>query len=1595
MTPKSTVHVIQGMQKDTSKSKLGKEFAFDAKNIRITAREGNTLLTITNEKGTKDCHGLFGYYLGHCVLNNQLVLFTTIPDAEINKDLIFLYDSDFRQTSLYNGNLNFNLNNPLETLGVYENEDIQKVYWVDGLNQPRVINIAAKNEIKEKWNDSSFDFIPELQLNETVDVEAISNSSMFAPGVIQYAFSYYNKYGQESNIFNTTPLCYLAFNNRGASPEEIIKDRAFKITVSNLDTNFEYVRIYSIHRTSLDAVPTVKRVIDLPITIPEEYTDIRESVTSYYIGNTNKAYLKRKDVIAEGATNVDRNHGKLISKIFTDITSENLNNGVINTYRCPNTIRPTDAFDIIIGRYENGEFTEIEKVIKIEDLRYIQYIEIINTINEKGVSSYEIKSIAKNDQSEPLPFIVEYTIENSTIPNISYIDNGTLGETIDPTQLLYIGGEDIIAGTITAKDNTLFLGNIELKNLSVPTSIKNNLSNVTILPLRRTEDIPIKDDLFYSSEYPLSNITSYYRAGEHYRLGIQFQYKNGRWSEPIFIADKTQGLQMRPTIIDNTIYLPSFDFEIPSEIREELYSLGFKKMRGLVVFPEPHDRKVLLQGMLCPTVFNKKDREENSPYAQSSWFLRPFLFDTTKDGLPISIDDSYFIKNNGNSLEYEDNIEDINRGAFLEFRHGSSIIGSFKNDLSIDGNRGSEIQNGYEYKIDQSILTLHSPEIELEDFNINSNNNVQVRIVGIINFTSNYGDIDIQTKTPTRNINALGFTHRKISNILSGDTSLVSGLFYNDSSSESKETDRFYMTYLWHRSGSLNDDTSSSDNQSGILLKKKISNIKFSKYNTWINYNKVWKSFGGNSIKSLANGISNIEKFNSDQVSLLKLNSGTGECFNYYGNIDSLLPSEEKFPIFYGNDWANKELLEDDNKGTEPVRMKYKSSPHLVFKLNNAVSGHEIVLPNINGLNSVDGNQITNTKNPLPEYLGEEIKYRTYVSTGTSGSPTNMIDGDLWLKEELVYYGYYPDIPPEEVEVGGGRFYITRLLKYTNGKWEDYIQQANKDKNIKAYYLENDFEASLYYFNGRQAVATDDSASNNYIYAFVWKFEKKVNITPPEVETITVSQDSIEKINLNYPYLYLAELYVDSNLMKSAFGGNSESAIKNNLWIPASKSIPINEGTLTYEYGDTRYQRYDCLKTYAFTPEDENQVIEIASFMCETRVNMLGRYDKNIGNLSNLNADPTNFNLFNPVYSQKDNFFNYRILDSDIYKLDKFTNTITWSKEKYAGEDVDTWTNITMASTLDLDGTKGKVNKLLTFKDQIFAFQDKGISNILFNSRVQIPVSDGVPIEISNGMKVEGSRYISDNIGCQNKKSIVTTPSGVYFLDSESNGIYLLADGLTNLSTNKGFDIWTKEVSKDPSFKSFYDKNEKDVYFTTEKYCLGYSEKLGQFTSFYDYNDVETMFNVGTGFYSIKANSVGYQSIYQHSIGKYNEFYGEIKPYHLTIISNDDPQVDKVFTNLDYRADFFDSNNNYLENESFDTLEVWNEYQEGKETLKYSKFRPSNLKKKFRMWGANIPRDKKNKLDRMRNPWLYIKLSKEKPGTSKMELHDIVVKYFE
>lgn len=1467
MTPKTSSHIIKGMQKDTSKSKLSKEFAFDAKNIRITAREDGTLLSITNEKGNVEISSIRGNYLGHCVLNSQVVFFFQRKDENGSIfDYIALYsnynedDEKFDIEFLYDGskkgNLNFNLNYPIEALGVYENEDIQKVYWVDGLNQPRVINIKASEEVKSNWKDTSFDFVPSLELKDEVVIykDSAQNSS-FHSGIIQYAFTYCNRYLQESNIFNVSDLCYISNIDRGGSPEEVITDLAFRCVLTKLDTSFEYVKIYSIFRTSLNATPTVKRVTQLSI--------------------------------------------------------------------------PKDS------------------------------------------------------------------------GSIEFIDNGTIGEVIDPTILLYIGGEDIIANTITSKDRTLFLGNFKL-NRTTPTLDSKEIGTYNISTLLR--DTPDSNSInnsgnFYNSYYQNNVVnTTTFKCGEHYRLGVQFQHKTGKWSDPVFISDYTVDSFSRPNNRDGIYSVPYLKLTLDGDIVDYAKGLGYKRIRGVVVNPEFTDRKIIAQGMLCPTVFRPKDRDQGVPYAQSSWFIRPnFLVDPSND----------FNKSKDIRSRYMGSSP-------IEFRHQRKLVGeisSYDKQLdteSIDYTIYGETKNrlSEEFRVDQSLLTFHSPDIEFTDINqdLLDNSSIKLKIVGLINFTASSGDLRIQVDNNT----TMGTIMLENINIPTessyANESLTSGYFYSYDRYGATGDGFEYDTYInaevspWQRSGSLAGASSEGEEIPPLNLRvKKLSNLKFSQFNTWFSKdNEIWYAHKGsksNRNKNYENGISEIKLFhNNNAVELIKIKDISNNTYNYYGNVDTAImdtsvPSVGQFVFYnYDNNYEGEKkedeaiLANSSIKNINPTIIRYKSSPHCVFKLNNTTNNYPVILPSLNGTN------INNVKISSPE---EEYKPKgIYINYFGSGLPSEEVTeasyGETYLQRKL------PNIHNYEVNI---------LWKFNGASWvEEILSPFQRDF---VYYIKYDvYDGTQYdYYKVEHkgawglTLSFTETVENS-------KFPNNIYQGGIYHKNTITGKDTV----VDFPFLYLAELYKEDEDISNPFGGETKEALNNNLWIPSSSPqlLELNKDgqiSIDFIHGDTWYQRYDCLKTYAYSPEDINQVIEIASFMCETRVNMLGRYDKNIGNLSNLNADPTNFNLFNPVYSQKDNFFNYRILDSDMYKLNNFPNSITWSKEKHLGEDVDTWTNITIANTLDLDGTKGKVNKLVTFNEQIFAFQDKGISNILFNSRVQIPVSDGVPIEITNGYKVEGSRYISTELGCQNKYSIQVTSSGIYFLDSESGGIYLLGgEGLTNLSTNKGFDIWTKEVAYDPTFKTFYDKNNKDVYFVTKDYCLGYSEKLEQFTSFYDYNEVDTMFNVNSNFFTVKApphiNSP-FPLIWVQFKGEYNKIFGQERPYSITYIENDEPLIDKVFTNIEYRADAFNSENSYLPNESFDTIEVWNEYQKGKDRLKFEKYIPSNLKKKFRIWRANIPRDSYHRMDRMRNPWLFIKLSKENPKNERIELHDMTVQYFE
>lgn len=1511
---KEESHIFQGLRRDNHQIRQESKFLWDAHNIRITNRDDNTLFSITNEKGTYNTGvTLQKHYVGHCILGKYLVVFTAEDDGSDNyiyriektstgyKTVILYHESEATDYS-------WSPSNPIEAIGDYEGEFIQKIYWVDGVNQPKVINIAKPEldgitpisgaDLSSHYNRESFNFIQKLELEEWVRVTKLYGGGMFSPGTIQYAFTYYNKYGQESNIFYTTPIQYISPKGRGGNPEERVSN-SFKLAINNFDRNFEYLRIYSIHRTSIDATPAVKRVVDLAIT---------------------------------------------------------------------------------------------------------------NDIN-----------------------------------TIVYIDTGTTGDTVDPTKLLYIGGEEIYAGTICHKDGTMFLGDIKIVRPAVFNEEKRE--HIKTLPVTSTSLSATNKDIvnignsngYYQHYNNLETIPGF-KSGETYRLGIQFQHSSGKWSDPMFIKDDVISNSIKPDSTDTTYSRPIFKVTLDESTISYARSLGYNKVRGLIASSTVHDRTILAQGILCPTVFNVGNRVSNTPFSQSSWFLRPNL-NLNKPGLNET-SPGYI---SGTTM---DNKEKILEGASVEFRHLHSL-------LSRD-NRGAEIQcnnsspsfqsvNFYAggsndlyddiYMVDQSILTFHSPEIEWDTSVMQAmqNSELKLRIVGLVNFTSNIGDINIETSSPPIGKTSAGFIHKSLGSTYNGGKNLVSGLFYRDSLVDETDKGKFqaydkdegpfnFLVYPWHKSGSLNNDVNrpaDGGTKSAVLKKKIISNLKFSKNNTWFEESKVW---------SPVNGITPVQVFNSNEMSLIKIPSPTNSgitAINYYGNIDTLVTTQEKYSAAYfstapesGNSFIDTKLLsvDDYNKNhsddigdkqsllaesTDPVRMKYKSTPHAVFALNYSNKYEPWILPSINGLNTElisivpfwsdvpkDSDDPNNPSGPITLPTTYNTVRYYYMDEALGEIPSTAKEGDYAVK---IISG--ANISPKEV-----------LYKYESNNWVVVTDTNTYFKyEPRGIWWKQKFLADGGYTAVRQFESTtrsiEQTASND--------------TTTPNVYQIR--QDNISGITCNYPFLFLAELYRDS--VDNRFGGSSDEALQSNMWIPASVAeVLVEEGpqVIDFTHGDTWYSRYDCLKTYPFTQEDENQIVEIGSFMCETRVNIDGRYDRNRGQTSNLNMSPRNFNLFNKVYSQRDNFFNYRILDESFYKQNYFANQITWSTEKIAASDTDPWLNVTLANTLNMNGERGTVTAIKSWNDVLLCFQEKAVSQVLFNSRVQIPTADGVPIEIANGYKVDGSRPFSNNIGCSNKWSINNTASGIYFIDSNTDSIYLFNGQLSNLSDAKGMSWWIKKNHTDKiwnpgdygkslnGIRTFYDSKNSDVYFTPgstlseQPDALCYSEQLGQFTSFMSYGGVQAMFNFDDGFYSLK-ESGSTVHLYQNNIGDYNNFYGEPIGWSISFISNDNPTYTKIFDTIELRTDHYNTYNTeqLLNTCPINYIEVSNEYQDSDIVDVNSR----NMRKKFRVWRGLLPRNKGTR-ERIRNPWSMITLgwnppNKAVPGdtTRKAIIHDVTVKY--
>ena len=1659
--------VNKGMQRDYSMDKASQEFAYENKNIRITTTGNNSFLSVTNEKSTEQVLNLSNsgevpLVLGTANIGNYIIVFSIEGGFDYITRIDVSDPNDIKRFILYKGILGFSEDNPIECTTSYESDGIQKVYWVDGKNQPRYIDVETEVQYNE---DETFNFVPIVKNNIKVTIEKQEDGAgNFESGIVQYYITGYKKYGAESNAIYASPLYYISPNNRGGKPGDK-QSCSFKLSINIQESNIDHIRVYSVCRFTKNTTPIVTIVQDVSKSEFEGELIVIDTNNGIPIASTDVMFLGGNTIIA--STIEQKDNTLFLGNIETKtsvLSDDSITNSLIGNFTLRFGLKAVPANNENINQYYTykpylGESSEI-----ITTFKYLEWYRF-------GIQ-FQIETL----EWTPTYFLQD--IQNTINPTNLNSDSELVYNPYDNVEVKYLTmiscslSENLIR--ILEDKGIVGWRLMMAQHDSTTRTIK---SQGIVLPTQFSLRERISEHCYGTPIWTLGQCLH----GFHY-VNIDSDYKKPSLIRPL--QNKPYNKSLTCTLLPNAVYYnkdaSNSNRKNDAYILDNLYCTKslFSDLSYYCVSITPYltiDRLYtwdspewgnwgsytgdVFYGELKIKVSNGTTTKEytigrsesytsntdsNIAYVKKPYGQRKSGCNELSNkliGLFWSDIGEFYIqglKNSSNNTIKIKNLSNYSGGAkvFLdgEIPSGSTIrewvspssevwnksLGELARNFTYNVVQGSKENFGDNFFIDASLCNFISPDID------SITEGMSFRIIGsakVDNVIADYRIVPESNVVNTSYYKAAewilhNYKCKIVDNIFTGIHSYPLWPYDN----------KLYYVNYWNQSGSL---VGSSDKFK--LKTKKFANMWYlntTYFNEVLDYSKVYDLKQCENTTTISSYI-----YKSEYDNLIFPKAGVNGV--YINNEGS--PINETFPLEYvdniivnGNSFGGYE-----NAGT--VSIKSKASNHVVFKLpNSEILGTKEVLPNY--IPNHDGGYSDSLDNTINADIFGNINSRAVLVTGLSAfSNTNYSLEELSrkIKELYDYSKSSNDSISAKLEVRGVTDFT---LTYTKDNITHTFIGRNDEGGI---ILPAGTVSERFLFEEGQLLAVldysiiitsskrtyNDSQKSKYDITFQVINNKQTIVQTKS--TIAFYAGFIEYDNNIYPYysynntgntllnskqsenndkLFIGEFYVPYN-PSTFMGGDTQNAKELNIYIPISgvynTDIITNDSNERYAIGyglegDTYYQRWDHVRISPISDSDVNQPMDALSVMLETHTNLDGDYRTMRGRLDITNINPENTNnVINDVYSQSNNYITSSILDEK-YNDSEHSTMYIWSLPKQSMGDIDNWTQIRTSSANNLDGDKGALTKIINWNNKLLAFQEKGISIINYNNQTTISQNEGVPVEIANSGRVTGHYYISTSQGCKNKWSIVSSPYSLYFIDSYNKSINAFNEKITPLSTTNLFSdwiiqnehdtLWKPNGNPDLGFRSYYDSINKDIYFVNGEHCLCYNELLSQFTSFYDYEKMDSLHAVNGHVYGINNSK-----LYKMFEGKdYCKLFDKPSNYYMVYKINKDPFIDKTWSNIEYRADVFESGlighqDSILSTplKTFDNFEVWNEYQYGKSDM-------SKAKCKFRIWREQIPRDTKEDkrgFNRIRNPWIMLKLEKTEDTNKRMEFHDLLIKY--
>ena len=413
------------------------------------------------------------------------------------------------------------------------------------------------------------------------------------------------------------------------------------------------------------------------------------------------------------------------------------------------------------------------------------------------------------------------------------------------------------------------------------------------------------------------------------------------------------------------------------------------------------------------------------------------------------------------------------------------------------------------------------------------------------------------------------------------------------------------------------------------------------------------------------------------------------------------------------------------------------------------------------------------------------------------------------------------------------------------------------------------------------------------------------------------------------------------------------------------------------------------------------------------------------------------FNLYsyNSVYSQPNSLHRFFPKPKDFQEVVEFPNRIYYSDKKVQGEAADSWMKFRPGNFMDVDTKYGKITALVTFRDNLFCFQEKGISILGVEQRELAQTDTPGPLVVGTGDTLTQPYYITTSSGVIDSEHIVASRNVLYFYDKYNNKIgRIIENGVDFISDTKFISNLVKPywqdvhlsfnprhneimfsykydeavpfpdykfvvdhldryvVDKDGKYVVFYNNtflslelNELDEAVMTKEETLVFNEYLDVFSGTYTHRHTKSQLGNHQLFTINRDRDL--KSIYKDSVDESELIYSDYPEESIvTLIVNPQGNFISIYDVINLTLEVY-QDGNLRPNETLSGIRCYNEWQD---TGIIELVPNENIVQRFRTWRINSFPEYTEDESRLRSSSLFVDLLFDPVQNKKLTLHDVV-----